>query len=353
MNCYLLTLSFLLFASCAFAGDPANTSLVRAKVKSVGEVTKNSSVATLEVVHVYAGEPRLVGQMFRDTQAFEHSAGYPATARFEVDEEGIWSLLEESKGLLPRDVPAMPFRIRSRKADNSRHAQAIALAEAVEKYSQAKPDARSAMLQSLALDETPEVSAWAVRSIPSSTTSDTEVGKILDGLLNEERLPRLGQIALDEILCERKGKEWQTAETRLKRLRSWVAEKADEFDATASIRRIDLAAQKRQLKDETAVELAQVAARNSKLTTDVRREAMNLIGRIAKATLDYSAPFTFLAAQVEKADEKELRWAAALNIRNFIPLDAEKVKRVQQLADQVTDPDVTTVLKEALAKTKR
>ncbi len=66
--------------SSLLAAEPGVASLVRARVTAVGEVTKNSSVATLEVTHVYSGDPKLLGRTFRDTQMFQHSAGHPAHA---------------------------------------------------------------------------------------------------------------------------------------------------------------------------------------------------------------------------------------------------------------------------------
>lgn len=327
--------------------------LVQARVQTVeADLSDGSTHATLEIIKVYAGPATANGKTFQDISKVQDLRGTSAWPELKADEEGIWTLRDTADGLLPTSDPRVPFRTRSRARDNPRHSQMIALAEAVAEYGHAKLDNRLAVLQSLALDKAPEVSAWAVRTIPS-TASDRATGKILDSLLVESRLPRLGQIALDELLCERQGKAWQTAEPRLKRLRSWMSDKVDEFDATASIRRVDLAAQKGELDDVTATELAMTAAQNDMFTVGVRREAIYLIGRIAQRTKNYAGSLNFLTGQVEKSEEKDLRWAAALTIRNFIPLDAESAKTAQGLIDRTADPRVVAALTEAIAKVRR
>ena len=238
-----------------------NLILVRAKVTAIDSVTANRSVATLEVVHVYCGPAKLKGRSFRDTQMFAHSAGYPAHARFEIGEEGIWVLHADKEKLWLIDCDRLPFRYRSRKADSpENHPRVVALAEAVEAYAKAKPEDRPALAAKLAQDATPEVGYWMVR-----TLGDSDEKFALDLLAQWRKkpggLPLQAQIGLDEVLCAKAREDWVAAPVRTALLESWVTGKADEYHAQRVLSRLSMATQHDELPGE-AIKLIQISALN-------------------------------------------------------------------------------------------
>lgn len=328
------------------AEDKPTPSLVRAKVKSIDKVTPNSSVATLEIVHVYSGPAELIGRSFRDTQMFAHSAGYPALARFEVDEQGIYVLKPVKDELLPTFDSRFPFFWRSRKPDDQRHAQHLLLADTIQTYTAAKREDQPGLAAKLAQDATPEVGYWMVR-----TLGDLDATFAAD-LLSQWRkkpggLPLQAQIGLDEVLCAKAREDWATAPVRTALLESWVTGKADEYHAQRILSRLDTATQHDELPGDEAIKLIQLAAGNQEWRKEDRRRAVDTVGTLARRMADHRAAYDWLFDQMRTHPDPDTRRTAA-NVVGSLSLRPERARAVEDYLATEKDAAVVKALRDAV-----
>ena len=336
------------------ADEKPAPSLVRGVVKSVGEKMPNGVPATLEIVHVYSGAIDLRGKTFHDWQSAVSATGGSASAPFKVGEEGIWILKGFKNELGPATDPLLPFQYRCRKTENQRYTQIIALAEAIEKAEKSKPDSRISLLRDMVKDRTPEISAWAVRALAASGLM--EAWEFLDRLaeIPNPDLPLAGQIALDEVLAQRKQDEWLKSKVRAALLRSWVDGKADDYHALLVLQRIDMTAQFGELPNKVAVELARVAAENKDWSKVARLDAFYRVGLIASRGLDDEPAYNWLLEHIRTNRDPDLRRAAAHALAGGIKLYPARVKAVEEQLRTETDKEISRALREAIkAATER
>jgi hypothetical protein len=319
-------------------------------VTAVGPgVTAHAETATLQIIHVYSGDTRLVGKTFIDRYSDRDRTGRLAGSPFKVGEEGIWSLAYIKKQLVPAVDDRLPFLFRSREVDNKRHKQIVALAEAIEKYVNEKPLLRFDLAKNLTKNSTPAVSAWAVRKISDSDTKAAD--EFLNALAANPNITRAGQVALDEVMSKRHADDWFTSKDREKLLRSWVTGKADEYDAATTLRRLDTARQTRELPYKLASELCRTAATNKGWPWEVRRNVVFLIGQLTKDRFDEGAGYDWLIERIKSGDDIEMRRTAAIVIRH-VPLNPDRLKTVQGLLEKESDQEVAKWLREATQKAR-
>jgi hypothetical protein len=245
----------------------------------------------------------------------------------------------------------MPFQYRCRKSDNPRYAQVVALAEAIETYSRAKPDEQFSTLRALVKDRTPEVSSWSIRTLGDSN-GDT-ARNLLAGLAAKPDLPLAGQVALDEVQSKKLGEDWLGSEARGKILKSWVTGKADEYDAQLILSRIDMADQTEELPNKQAGEFTRIAAGNKDWPWAARRNAIFFVGLIARRGVDDGPAYDWLFALVRTDRDIEVRRAAAYTIRNHIQLYPSRLKAVEEFLATEPDKEIGEALREAVRKEKR
>jgi hypothetical protein len=339
----------------AAAEDPKPVpALVRGRVTAVGERQQSGAViATIEVVYVYAGPATILKGTFQDTQRGEGDYnGRAARSPFTVGEEGLWSI-REVKGRLQIDSPgAWPIRYRSRKADNPRHPQAVLVAEVIEKVAAAKLDDRFAILKPLLRNETTEVAAWAMKALGRSEGAaerDYIAGQCQKP---DTSLPITVQIALDEVLVERKGTVWQASKPREALLVSWVDGKRGDDEAGQILSRVYMAYQGYALSAKAATELHIAAATNAGYSRASRQRAIGYLGSTARLRGEDEAAFDWLLEFARRGIEIELRRGAAETLRDYFALTPKREKRVEELLRTETDNAVRTALEQALKKAK-
>ena len=310
----LAPVALTLMAVPAWAGEKPTTALVRAKVKSVEQVTKTRSTAVLEIVHVYTGPAEWKGRTFADVQQAESLSGREARFPFEMGEEGLWVLTTGKKDeLLPTDDDRFLFPRRSRKADNSRYAEHLKLADAVEAVEKSTPGERVKLLVSLADDDTPETGAWAVQVLGES--GEPAAAKFLDGFAAkpDAKLSLATQVALDEVLCKTKREEWFESKPRAELLTGWVAGKVDEYHGFLILQRIDTASQRKHIRGSLAVGVVRTAAENKDWPWKARRHAIFLVGMLGGRVVDDDDAFDWLFGQIKTSKDVEVRSPTAVD----------------------------------------
>ncbi|MBX9583140.1 MAG: hypothetical protein K2X87_22765 [Gemmataceae bacterium] len=337
----------------AAGGPPVPVpTLVRGKVTAVGpdqvgaDPGSRSHVATIEVVHVYAGDKGLVGKTFTDSWATQSGAGSGANAPFKVGEVALWCVAATGpEGRLATSYfPGHPFFVRSREG-SPRHARHKALAEAMEGYAAAKPGERLGVVQKLAADRTPEVAAWAVRTI--GEYENPEAVKPLYDLAVKPDLPCLVQIALDEVLCGRDPEGWTGSKEQEKLLRGWVAGKADEYEAVQILSRLDSATQHQEAPAKLTIELTGRASANEGWPREARLEAVWRVGLLGHWAADDDPAFDWLLGQVRSNPDIEFRRKAANVIGRLSHFPARVEALEKQLAVE-QDEKVATGLRESI-----
>ena len=338
--------------SNSFAADMNPSYLVRAKVAKIHEKTKYGRFPiTLEVIHVYMGPADLNGKTFKDYQySGPRSAGNEAIKPFTLDEEGLWPLNEVKGELQIGSFAHLPF-LRSRKEEiNPRHTQHLLLAEAIEKFTNAKPAVRTNLAEKLANDSTPEVCYWMVRTL--GDTDEKFASELLEKWRkNYGELPLRSQIALDEVICIKEKEDWFTALKRAEMLKSWVARKTNEYDAHLVLSRLYASFQAFEMRGEAVIELLQVAAGNKDWRKEDRIKAIGSVGYQANRIPDFLAAYDWLFDLMKNSPEIEFRRRAAYEV-GALSLYPKRIQAVEDFLTTEKDPEIIKTLRAALKKAK-
>lgn len=342
---------FITVVGPAFAADPPQLALVRAKVTSVEVVTKGKvEVAVLEIVHVYSGKPGLRGQTFKDTYREQDLRGRAARFPFQLEEEGLWTVWTDAKGVLsPVRDSSLPFRTRSQKG-NPAHADHVKLAEVIETVETGKKGERVEKLTKLTGDAMPDVAAWAVWTLGAS--DDPAATKFLDGFAAkpDATIPLRAQVAADEVLCRTRQDDWFRVKPRTAMLKAWATGKADKHDAHRVLSRIDLSDQGEQIRNDVACEVVHLAVGNKDWPMEVRRYALTLLGKLGERVVDDSTAFDGLFDVIKNGQGSELRQAAAFSLLKHIRLHQKRRKVVEEYLTSEKDKTVAQALRDAIRK---
>ena len=263
--------------------------LVRGKVTAF-ELAKGNvaSPATVEIVHVYSGDPKLVGRTLTDAYApfgNGHSAPlFTAVRPFKVGEVGLWtltgtSLRDDGKRLaaVSRQAPSQTFT-----KEPASMKLPFEWADAVEKYAKAAPKARGEMLPKLLRSTNTQVAHWVVERLGEEDSKES--GEFLDKLFADKLIadiPVTLQLSLDGVLCARKRDDWLASPLRKSMTKNWVAGKPDGWFGTWVMPRLSTAAQSGELPTAEAIELLKIGAENKDWSEAERLEAIRLSGEIA------------------------------------------------------------------------
>ncbi len=245
----------------------------------------------------------------------------------------------------------LPFICRSRKLDDRRHAQHSLLAEAVEKYANAKPEDQPELSAKLAQDATPELCYWMVRTLGESDA------KFAGDLLARWRkkpgdLPLRAQIALDEVLCAKERADWFSTPERTALLKSWVTGKADEYHTQRVLSRLDMASQHDQLRGDKAIELVQISTSNKDWRNEDRRNAIWFVGLLARRMVDHQATYEWLFEQMRSNPDLDMRRTAAGVVGSLL-LQPKRIQAVEDyLATEEKDATIIKNLRAAVKKAK-
>jgi hypothetical protein len=332
--------------------------LVQGRVKSLDrkkEPFNQSQVATIEITHVYSGPKSLLERTFEDRFLTIDFNGSATHVQFDIGEEGVWSIAEQKNVPNALNVSGIFCYARSRESDNTRHAQAVAVAESVEKLEKEKPEKRVASLRGWATSEIPEVSAWAIRNLVSS--KEAEAGEYLDSLAKKpnSKIPLDGQVVLDEVLAKRKGIDWLTTEPRLAMLRGWVSSKQAEHECWQIGARIGAAHQREELTDKFALELLRAVVENKDWPTEIRIRTIDQFGKTARRAVNDEAKTTayeWLFDQMRKSENIEFRRAASQSIGTNFPLYPKQLKAIEEHLTTEMDGEIVKTLRDAIQRAR-
>ncbi len=240
--------------------------------------------------------------------------------------------------------------VKSRTADNPRHAQEIDLAEAIEKYTKTKPEERAKLAEKLANDTTPEVCYWMVRTIGDS--DEKFAGELLDKWRkNVGELPLRSQIALDELNCIKVKEDWYTSGKRTELLKNWVSRKANEHDAYLVLGRLYASYQAFEMRGEAVIEILQLAVGNKDWRKEDRIKAIGSVGYHANRIPDFLAAYDWLFELMKTSPEIEFRRRAAYEV-GTLSLYPKRIQAVEDFLTTEKDPEIIKTLRDALKKAK-
>jgi hypothetical protein len=331
--------------------------LVRGKVTKfkLEAAALQAQPATVEIVHVYRGSQELIGITFTDHYIAVGIGGYSGVPNeyvvksFEAGEEGIWSLTKVKSELITNTDYRLSFARRARKVDHPRYSQIVTLAEAVEKYTKAKPDEQSKLAEELVQDPAREIGYWIIH-----TLGDSEAKADRDLLVKWRKKPDLplsAQIALDEVSCNREREVWFFSPERATMLKGGVSGKADEFHVKRLIGRLDVAMQTDQLRGDKAIELLQIAVLNKEWRKEDRLYSIRSINNIAHRIVDHQAAYDWLFDQMKSNPDIDVRRTAAGAVGS-LSLYPKRTKLVEEYSATAKDPEVVKALQEAFNRAK-
>jgi hypothetical protein len=312
-------------------------------------------VGTLEITHVYCGPDKLLGNTF---VAHSPKSGQDANGRsilppLQLGEKGIWSLHVIDDKLFGLRYPQHGVLWPARESENT-YANATALANVIEQVCKAESTEQLDLLQGYAFDRIPEISVWAIHVMSLAGPQDR--ARLFNGLIsNIDSLSIPGQAALDEVLSEIEDYPWETSEKRLALLNKWVNKAMSKDDAMLVILRLDIAAQhsvfEGQLEDKAILKLLQTIIGNQGIPPAARQNGIRAVGLIAEHAKDDGLAFEYLIRIIKESDEEEFKKTAAYTIKNFAPIDGDRLLIIQSLR-QTTNKEVADALEEALKRPK-
>ena len=351
----------IVHAQTSYAEDKPVISLVRARVKSIGDVKPDRSMtATLEIEYVYVGDRELKGKTFLDYYDGGASGlkAPGALTPFQVDQVGIWTIQwfdysvdKSDPKLQAKHDELMPFWSHYRKAEkySPRYEQIVALAEAVEAVETTKPADRVLKLCDLLKDRTPEVCAWAVRKL--GVIENDASRKVLNDLAEKPNLdlPIATQVSLDEVLGKYKEKAWYESKARKVMLQSWVKSKADDYHANLILTRFHFAAQRSYVPQMYYIELLQVVVENTDWPRATRLSALTQVGTTAgwgRGTYEEST-FKWLFVYMKTNDNVEFSRAAASGLYRMM-LNPIHIEILEAQLVLETDKEIISLLEYAI-----
>lgn len=345
---------FCSLAAARGANPAAKYAVVRARVVEVNKNQESSITnATLEVIHVYYGDEKLLKSKFSDFYAKVDFHGIAAREDFTLHEEGIWSLRPDKDATIITRVYGLPFEFRCRNVkgeDGDRYVHILELVETIEKYTKSKSGDRPALAEKLAGHTNPEIGYWMIRTLGDSDMSFA--GDMLKKWRKKpETLPIKAQVALDEVLCSKEAESWYFDEERASLLKRWVTGDMDSTRARLVLDRLNVASQNRQLRGNKAAEFLQTAALNKGWKSEDRQMAVRFIGAVAGREVDHHDAFAWLFDQIRSHPDSEMRRTAAVTLAQ-LPLHPKRLKAVEDHLASEKDAEIVKTLRAAVQKVK-
>src|SRR5262245_35208228 len=336
------------------AALPIKMILAQAQVVHLEE-NNGFIVGTLEITHVYCGPDELLGNTFvahsnKSLQSGNDRSIYPP---LQLGEKGIWSLQVYDNKLFGLRKLQYGVSWPSRES-GSTYANATALAKVIEQVCKAESAEQLDLLRRYAFDRIPQISVWAIH-VMSLADPQNKARLFNDLISNIDSLSIPGQAALDEVLSDIEDNPWRTSEKRLALLNKWVSKTMSKDDAMLVIRRLDIAAQhsvlESQLEDKAILKLLQTIIGNQGISPAARQNGIRAVGLIAQHAKDDGLAFVCLIRIIKESDEEEFKIFAAHTIKNFAPIDGDRLSIIQSLR-QTTNKKVADALEEALKHPK-
>lgn len=214
--------------------------LVGAKTVGAQELG-NATRSTLQVTRVFSGPmtgPTLLGQKFEVISTNQPGSGPSAIVPPPAQgENGIWVVSRTNSGLKAQLGQrayglALPAREGVAANDFTSYESALQVGLAVEKVARLSRLEATERLKGYALNDVPEVSAWAVNSLGTLLDPDSQEA-FLKPLLANTQVPLLGRLAADAQFLELQKSDWRQSPERQAVLAGWVGEPLDERSALA------------------------------------------------------------------------------------------------------------------------
>ena len=356
----------------------SDTYLVEARVVDVQmtnvRITKTkfheSFIGTMKISHVYCGASTLLGVEFsarteKHAQPF-FRRDFLDPPLLKVGETGLWILVKQPEGNL---TPALEMNRAThvwpvRQGISPRYDEALDLAQAIEKVASAPSSADQFNLtKSFAKSRRPSLSLWAIETLGWLGTAGwaaEDVVRFLEELTQDQRVPVVGQVAIDNALLALPRAGWKDSPLRLELLERWVTARLSVEDADEMAGQIHLLAQRPTYAgfdiDETLA-LIGTAIENEGLPLTTRERLLWTVPNTMPVRLrrfkDDEPAFEFLVDVVQHGSVPGLRRNAARCLAAFLETEPERRRGViLELLSATNDEQLAKDLTASLAPTK-
>ncbi|MBI4752155.1 MAG: hypothetical protein HY774_27015 [Acidobacteria bacterium] len=324
--------------------------LVRAEVISITEKPdKDIIIALVRILHVYKGPFDLKESIFQVEASISGLNSYKRwfSPSLQQGEIGIWSLhfaKDRYWAVWPRSGY---FGQPARQIEpQSRYAETLVWAEAVETTLKAPAKERFLLIQKLVLSPVPELSSWAVTVL--CQTKSPQTLRFLETVLSNKNFSVSGQIRLDEVFCDLMSEHWTDSIRRSSLIESWGKNIKNNYEAEKVINRLQIISQHNSLSDKCLVKAVTDIIENKEILIKTRIKSLNVIGWFPSRGRDKRLAFQFYLNLLEQEYEQELQIETARRISWLAVSNEEYLKVVFALKEKIKNKQVVETLLESL-----
>ena len=337
-------------------------------VMFVGEVVavdsdETVSGVTVRVKDILCGSAASVGQEFRfgtantwaDLVRIEDAELKHVVPRLRKGETHLWlCFCGDGQATICRTqnlefIWPIPTTAKEEFAAAERLGKAIASVDA--QATEAKALER---LRELAVDEVPEVGAWAIGALRyfGLYYHDEATRDFLRELLANQTLSITSQMALDEAMLAVDYDRWRASPEREPLYLHWVHDVEHAREAERVAHRLSIIAQHPKLEGfETPgplLRLVEAAIHNDRVSVELRAGHISTLIWIPRRYEDNEPAFDWLLTFLAHTNVPEFRLSAARVLANY-PLDARRKSRLVKAAVGLNDVEAFRMLEPALA----
>lgn len=324
--------------------------LVKAEVVEVEPNPKKRQMAKIKITHVYLGPAKMIGSVFEDEYAPNHSVGSFAEFPFKMGQKGIWSLMDDDGRLFVSMPSEPPYVGRARQGVERDFDEALNVALAIEKLKTKKPAAQIDLAQEWAQGQDAAVAVFAIRTL--STCKTTRTKGFLESLTNKTSLRTAALLTLDDVFCESTGAKWETSKERMELLQRLALRDATSEEGQAILSWLDSERQRNRLAVPSFLSLLTAASNNARLPLMVRKDAVRRAAAISGRSQfktritpkEEEAGQAWLAGQVRDQTNQEVRVEAAKCLASIARRDLRARDTIQKLLESVKDERVREAL---------
>jgi hypothetical protein len=209
-------------------------------------------------------------------------------------------------------------------------------------------------LRELAVDEVPEVGAWAIRTLRDFALyyHDDATRDFLRELMSTEKLSITAQMALDKTLLAVDYDRWRTSPEREPLYLHWVRDVEHPREAERVARRLSTIAQHPKLEGfetpDPILRLVDAAIHNQHVSVELRAGHISTLSGVPRRYENSGPAFDWLVALLTHTTVHEFRINAARVLAHY-PLDARRKSRLVKAALGLNDVDAFRMLEPAIS----
>jgi hypothetical protein len=208
-------------------------------------------------------------------------------------------------------------------------------------------------LRALAVDEVPEVGAWAIHTLRYFALyhHDDPTRDFLRELFSNPQLSITSQMALDDALLTVDYDQWHASSDREPLYLHWLRDVEHPREAARVAHRLSLIAQHPKLEGfetpDPLLRLVDAAIHNDRVSVELRAGHISTLSWIPRRYDDSGPAFDWLIAILAATDVPEFRFEAARVLAHY-PLDSRRRSRLVKAAVHLNDIEAFRMLEPAI-----